>query len=120
MKVRQSAEVAAALTSGKPVVALESTITSKMGLPAPYNRECFDRVNAAIRATGAVPAVTAVIDGELWAGIDSTGAGDAFAGGLLVARARGKSWEDALAAGHDAAAGHLQRQAAQSEEREAK
>jgi sugar/nucleoside kinase (ribokinase family) len=53
-------------------------------------------------------------------GIDSTGAGDAFAGGLLVARARGKSWEDALAAGHDAAAGHLQRQAAQSEEREAK
>ena len=62
MKVRQSAEVAAALTSGKPVVALESTITSKMGLPAPYNRECFDRVNAAIRAAGAVPAVTAVID----------------------------------------------------------
>lgn len=54
------------------------------------------------------------------AGIDSTGAGDAFAGGLLVARARGKSWEDALAAGHNAAAGHLQRQAAQSEEREAK
>jgi sugar/nucleoside kinase (ribokinase family) len=53
-------------------------------------------------------------------GIDSTGAGDAFAGGLLVARARGKSWEDALAAGHNAAAGHLQRQAAQSEEREAK
>ena len=53
-------------------------------------------------------------------GIDSTGAGDAFAGGLLVARARGESWEDALAAGHNAAAGHLQRQAAQSEEREAK
>lgn len=54
------------------------------------------------------------------AGIDSTGAGDAFAGGLLIARARGNSWEDALAAGHNAAAGHLQRQAAQNEEREAK
>ena len=53
-------------------------------------------------------------------GIDSTGAGDAFAGGLLIARARGNSWEDALAAGHNAAAGHLQRQAAQNEEREAK
>jgi sugar/nucleoside kinase (ribokinase family) len=51
------------------------------------------------------------------AGIDSTGAGDAFAGGLLVARARGESWEDALAAGHNAAAGHLQRQAANSNER---
>lgn len=54
------------------------------------------------------------------AGIDSTGAGDAFAGGLLVARAQGKSWEDALAAGHSAAAGHLQRQATRSEEREAR
>jgi sugar/nucleoside kinase (ribokinase family) len=52
------------------------------------------------------------------AGIDSTGAGDAFAGGLLVARARDESWEDALAAGHDAAAGHLQRQATSSNERE--
>ena len=52
------------------------------------------------------------------AGIDSTGAGDAFAGGLLVARARGNSWEDALAAGHDAAAAHLQRQASQSEDLE--
>jgi len=72
MKVRHSAEVAAALAGGQPVVALESTITSKMGLPAPYNRECFDRVNAAIRSTGAVPAVTAVIDGELWAGIEQS------------------------------------------------
>lgn len=70
MNVRKSAEVAAALASGRPVVALESTITSKMGLPAPYNRACFDRVNAAIRAAGAIPAVTAVIDGELWAGIE--------------------------------------------------
>lgn len=50
------------------------------------------------------------------AGIDSTGAGDAFAGGLLVARAQGSSWEDALSAGHAAAARHLQRQAAQGSE----
>ncbi len=71
MNIRTSTEVAAALADGTPVVALESTITSKMGLPSPYNRECFDRVNAAIRATGAVPAVTAVINGELWAGIES-------------------------------------------------
>jgi len=56
---------------------------------------------------------------QLPAGIDSTGAGDAFAGGLLVARARGESWEDALAAGHKTAAGHLQRQAASSSEEEA-
>lgn len=44
-------------------------------------------------------------------GIDTTGAGDAFAGGLLVARAHGRSWEDALDAGHAAAARHLRRQA---------
>ena len=42
--------------------------------------------------------------------MDSTGAGDAFAGGLLVARARGDSWEDALHAGHRAARAHLQQQ----------
>lgn len=71
MRVRTSAEVAAAIAFGAPVVALESTITSRMGLPAPYNRQCFDRVNAAIRASGAVPAVTAVIHGELWAGIEA-------------------------------------------------
>lgn len=45
--------------------------------------------------------------------IDSTGAGDAFAGGLLVARASAKSWEDALHAGHHAARAHLQRQGGQ-------
>ena len=52
---------------------------------------------------------------QLPAGIDSTGAGDSFAGGLLVARARGHSWEDALAAGHAVAADYLLRQAANSE-----
>lgn len=39
--------------------------------------------------------------------VDSTGAGDAFAGGLLVTHAGGASWEDALAAGHAAARRHL-------------
>ena len=42
--------------------------------------------------------------------VDSTGAGDAFAGGLLVAHASGAAWEDALAAGHAAARRHLLRQ----------
>lgn len=39
--------------------------------------------------------------------VDSTGAGDSFAGGFLVARSGGAPWEDALAAGHDAARRHL-------------
>lgn len=68
--VRCSREVTAALAAGKPVVALESTITSSLGLPAPYNRTCFERVDAAIRAAGAVPAVTGILDGELIAGAE--------------------------------------------------
>ena len=39
--------------------------------------------------------------------IDSTGAGDAFAGGFCVARAQGATWEDALASGHRTSARHL-------------
>ncbi len=56
-------EVAEALAMGRPVVALESTILSNLGLPSPHNRECLDRCDAAVRGAGAVPAITAVIDG---------------------------------------------------------
>lgn len=48
VQVKLSQEVADALASRRAVVALESTITSSLGLPAPHNRTCFDRVNAAI------------------------------------------------------------------------
>ena len=70
MTLRLSTEVAAALAAHQPLVALESTITSRLGLPAPHNHACLERVVEAIRAAGAVPAVTAVIEGELWAGIE--------------------------------------------------
>ena len=52
-------EVAEALAMGRPVVALESTILSNLGLPSPYNRECLDRCDAAVRGAGAVPAIGA-------------------------------------------------------------
>ena len=42
--------------------------------------------------------------------VDTTGAGDAFAGGFAVARAGGTAWEDALRAGHRAASAHLMEQ----------
>ena len=65
-----SAEVDAALKANKPVVALESTITSSFGLPAPHNRDCYERVDRAIRAAGAIPAVTGVLDGHMFAGVE--------------------------------------------------
>lgn len=57
-----SPEVADAIKSGKPLVALESTIISH-GLPRPRNLEVAAECEAAVRAGGAVPATIAVVDG---------------------------------------------------------
>ncbi|MEM7325568.1 MAG: pseudouridine-5'-phosphate glycosidase [Actinomycetota bacterium] len=62
-------EVEAALADGRPVVALESTIFSHLGLPSPDNSEALRRVLAAVTEGGAVPALTAVIDGTPRAGV---------------------------------------------------
>jgi pseudouridine-5'-phosphate glycosidase len=64
-----SEEVRAAIDDGQPVVALESTIFSHLGLPSPHNREALERCTAAVRAGGAVPAVTAVLDGVVRLGL---------------------------------------------------
>jgi pseudouridine-5'-phosphate glycosidase len=63
-------EVAVALSARRPVVALESTIFSDLGLPTPANVEALDRCLAAVRDGGAVPAVTAVLDGVARTGLD--------------------------------------------------
>ncbi len=52
-----------ALTAGRPVVALESTIISH-GLPRPDNLQIARRIEDAVRAGGAVPATIAIIGGE--------------------------------------------------------
>ena len=65
-----SAEVADAIAERRPVVALESTIFSHLGLPSPANVEALDRCLAAVRAGGAVPAVTAVLDGVARVGLE--------------------------------------------------
>ena len=67
-----SPEVAAAVTNGAPVVAMESTIFSNLGLPSPYNSDALHRCLAAVRAAGAVPAVTAVLDGVARVGLDES------------------------------------------------
>jgi pseudouridine-5'-phosphate glycosidase len=53
-----------------PRVALESTIFSHLGLPSPHNRTALTRCLAAVRASGAEPALTAVLDGVARVGID--------------------------------------------------
>jgi pseudouridylate synthase len=61
-------EVSAALQNGQPVVALESTIISH-GMPYPKNVETALRVEAAVRAAGAIPATIAIKDGLCCVGL---------------------------------------------------
>lgn len=63
-------EVADALRTGRPVVALESTLISH-GLPYPRNLEVAGAAEAAVRESGAVPATIAIRDGRLLVGLDA-------------------------------------------------
>lgn len=62
-------EVADALRSGGPVVALESTIISH-GLPRPTNVDVARQIEGAVRSAGAVPATIAIVDGVVRVGLD--------------------------------------------------
>ncbi|HPU12728.1 MAG TPA: pseudouridine-5'-phosphate glycosidase [Aeromicrobium sp.] len=68
MKIETSAEVAEALTEGRPVVALESTIISH-GLPRPDNLAAAREFEQILRDRGVTPATVAVLDGVLKAGL---------------------------------------------------
>ena len=61
-------EVAAARAAGRPIVALESTIITH-GMPWPQNVQTALRVEAEVRAHGAVPATIAVLAGRLHVGL---------------------------------------------------
>ncbi|MEM9467187.1 MAG: pseudouridine-5'-phosphate glycosidase [Actinomycetota bacterium] len=82
---RVGAEVADALAAGRPVVAMESTIYSAFGLPEPANRECLARCESAVRAAGAVPAMTAVIDGVGVVGVGADEVERVLAGDTKIA-----------------------------------
>jgi pseudouridine-5'-phosphate glycosidase len=68
MKVTLSPEVSAALSAGRPIVALESTIIAH-GMAYPANVETALAVEQVVRDHGAVPATIAVIAGKLKAGL---------------------------------------------------
>lgn len=61
-------EIKEAIEKNKPVVALESTILSH-GMPYPQNMEFAHRVEEIVRAEGAVPATTAIINHKLKVGL---------------------------------------------------
>jgi pseudouridine-5'-phosphate glycosidase len=63
-----SPEVAAALASNSPIVALESTIISH-GLPRPSNLNVAGEVEAIVREHGATPATIAILDGVVHIGL---------------------------------------------------
>lgn len=63
-----SPEVEDALRTGKPIVALESTIISH-GMPYPQNVETAFACEKVCRDNGAVPATCAIIGGKLCAGL---------------------------------------------------
>lgn len=62
-------EVADALSAGRPVVALESTIISH-GLPRPDNARIAREIESSVRDGGAVPATIAILDGRVRIGLD--------------------------------------------------
>ena len=68
--VRVGRQVAEAVADGRPVVALESTVFSRLGLPAPAGAEAQRRAYAAVMAAGAVPALTVVLDGVARVGVE--------------------------------------------------
>ena len=70
MSIQYSKEVAAALSKGLPIVALESTIISH-GLPRPSNLAVAQEVEEIVRSHGATPATIAILNGVVHIGLDS-------------------------------------------------
>lgn len=69
MSFRYSDEVRRALDTKAPLVALETSVVAQ-GLPYPDNLRAARACEEAIRGAGAVPAPIAVVDGEVWIGLE--------------------------------------------------
>lgn len=69
MSFRYSDEVRRALDTKAPLVALETSVVAQ-GLPYPDNLRAARACEEAVRSAGAVPAPIAVVDGEMWIGLE--------------------------------------------------
>ncbi len=100
-----SDEVRAALNTGRPVVALESTIISH-GLPQPRNLEAAREFEQILRERDVTPATIAVLDGVAHVGLDEEGVrriaqedlAKASVRDLAILRALGRSGATTVAA----------------------
>ncbi|MEM7075359.1 MAG: pseudouridine-5'-phosphate glycosidase [Pseudomonadota bacterium] len=68
LPLRYAPEVARARETGRPIVALESTIITH-GLPAPENLQTAQRLEEVLRRDGVTPATIAVLEGRLCIGL---------------------------------------------------
>jgi pseudouridine-5'-phosphate glycosidase len=93
-----SPEVEAALKAGRPVVALESTIITH-GMPFPQNETMANRVEAIVRAEGAVPATIAIAHGRLKVGLTAAELGELARIGGKAAKASRRDVAAILLAG---------------------
>ncbi len=66
-----SSDVKEALKEKLPVVALESTVISH-GLEYPFNLEAAEKIEAAVRESGALPAFIAILNGQIKIGCNQT------------------------------------------------
>lgn len=95
LRIRE--EIADALSDGRPVVALESNVITH-GLRYPGNVETLARIEAAVRATGAVPATIAIENGHFLVGL-SAGDIERFASDETIPKVSSRDLPVILAAG---------------------
>ena len=70
MKIQFSKEVKTALETGKPILALESTLIAH-GMPYPDNLEFAQKINDLCLKHNVVPAVIAILNGKIRAGLNA-------------------------------------------------
>lgn len=99
--IRVSEEVRSALAARRPVVALETSVVAH-GLPPPDNLEAARRMDAAVRATGAVPAAVAVLEGAVVVGATPAQLARLADASGRPAKAAARDLAALLAAGRDA------------------
>ena len=87
--MRYTREVSDALDSGRPVVALESTLIAH-GLPQPENLQIARALEEVVREEGAVPADKALVEGKVRNGLARAGVATIPPRGALGGGGRGR------------------------------